>query len=178
MFEAVLDDLPTVCTPAGGRRCRPGKVHGDKGYDYRHCRAYLTRRGIKVRIARRGVESSERLGRHRWKAERTIAWLFGCRRLRVRYDRASERFYAFAMLACARLCYNRRVSADTDHPPRSPPTSPVPKCPLNSRLQVGSARAAHRRSPAAFTARRPAKASLGSALAVLTRWRWPVQLPT
>jgi hypothetical protein len=31
MFEAVLDDLPTVCTPAGGRRCRPGKVHGDKG---------------------------------------------------------------------------------------------------------------------------------------------------
>jgi len=130
MFEAVLDDLPTVCTPAGGRRCRPGKVHGDKGYDYRHCRAYLTRRGIKVRIARRGVESSERLGRHRWKAERTIAWLFGCRRLRVRYDRASERFYAFAMLACARLCYNRRVSADTDHPPRSPPTSPVPKCPL------------------------------------------------
>jgi len=135
MFEAVLDDLPTVCTPAGGRRCRPGKVHGDKGYDYRHCRAYLTRRGIKVRIARRGVESSERLGRHRWKAERTIAWLFGCRRLRVRYDRASERFYAFAMLACARLCYNRRVSADTDHPPRSPPTSPVPKCPLrNDRL--------------------------------------------
>ena len=131
MFEAVLDDLPTVCTPAGGRRCRPGKVHGDKGYDYRHCRAYLTRRGIKVRIARRGVESSERLGRHRWKAERTIAWLFGCRRLRVRYDRASERFYAFAMLACARLCYNRRVSADTDHPPRSPPTSPVPKCPLS-----------------------------------------------
>ena len=139
MFEAVLDDLPTVCTPAGGRRCRPGKVHGDKGYDYRHCRAYLTRRGIKVRIARRGVESSERLGRHRWKAERTIAWLFGCRRLRVRYDRASERFYAFAMLACARLCYNRRVSADTDHPPRSPPTSPVPKCPLSTGPQRSSA---------------------------------------
>jgi hypothetical protein len=64
-----------------------------------------------VRIARRGVESSIRLGRHRWKAERTIAWLFGCRRLRVRYDRSSERFFAFALLACARLCYNRCVSA-------------------------------------------------------------------
>jgi len=146
MFEAVLDDLPTVCTPAGGRRCRPGKVHGDKGYDYRHCRAYLTRRGIKVRIARRGVESSERLGRHRWKAERTIAWLFGCRRLRVRYDRASERFYAFAMLACARLCYNRRVSADTDHPPRSPPTSPVPKCPLST-VMLGASPSAEQGKP-------------------------------
>jgi transposase len=57
------------------------------------------------------VESSARLGRHRWKAERTIAWLFGCRRLRVGYDRSSERFFAFAMLACARLCYNRCVNA-------------------------------------------------------------------
>ena len=40
-------------------------------------------------------------------AERTIAWLAGCRRLRIRYDRSSERFFAFAMLACDRLCYNR-----------------------------------------------------------------------
>jgi len=43
------------------------------------------------------------VGRHRWKAERTIAWLAGCRRLRMRYDRGSERFFAFAMLGCARF---------------------------------------------------------------------------
>ena len=66
-----------------------------------------------MRIARCGVESSDRLGRHRWKAERTIAWLVGCRRLRVRYDRSSERFYAFAMLAGDRLCYNRLPCATT-----------------------------------------------------------------
>jgi transposase len=60
-----------------------------------------------VRIARCGIESSTRLGRHRWKAERSIAWLAGCRRLRVRYDRDSERFLAFVVLACGRLCYNR-----------------------------------------------------------------------
>jgi hypothetical protein len=30
MFEAVLDDLPAVRTPAGRRRCRPEKVHADK----------------------------------------------------------------------------------------------------------------------------------------------------
>jgi transposase len=107
VFEALLDDLPAVRTPAGGRRCRPAKVHADKAYDHRRCRGYLTRRGIKVRIARCGIESSQRLGRHRWTAERSIAWLAGCRRLRVRYDRDSERFFAFAMLACARLGYNR-----------------------------------------------------------------------
>jgi transposase len=107
VFEALLDDLPTVRTPAGGRRCRPEKVHADKAYDHRRCRGYLTRRGIKVRIARWGIESSQRLGRHRWKAERTIAWLAGCRRLRIRYDRDSERFFAFVLLAGDRLCYNR-----------------------------------------------------------------------
>jgi transposase len=107
VVEALLDDLPPVRTPAGRRRCRPDKCHADKAYDHRRCRAYLTRRGIKVRIARRGIDSSKRLGRHRWKAERTIAWLAGCRRLRIRYDRDSERFFGFAMLACGRPCDNR-----------------------------------------------------------------------
>jgi hypothetical protein len=37
----------------------------------------------------------------------------GGRRLRIRYDRDSERFYAFAMLACDRLCYNRLSCAVT-----------------------------------------------------------------
>jgi transposase len=113
VFEALLDDLPPVRTPAGRRRCRPDKCHADKAYDHRRCRGYLSGRGIKVRIARRGIESSQRLGRHRWKAERTIAWLAGCRRLRIRYDRSSERFFAFAMLACDRLCYNRLPCATT-----------------------------------------------------------------
>jgi transposase len=86
-------------------------------YDHRRCRGYLSTRGIKVRIARCGIESSQRLGRHRWKAERSIAWLAGCRRLRVRYDRDSERFFAFVMLACDRLCYNRLPCAATARSP-------------------------------------------------------------
>jgi transposase len=117
VFEALLDDLPKVRTPAGGRRCRPDKCHADKAYDHHRCRSYLTHRGIKVRIARCGIESSKRLGRHRWKAERSIAWLAGCRRLRIRYDRDSERFFAFAMLACDRLCYNRLPCAATARSP-------------------------------------------------------------
>jgi transposase len=52
------------------------------------------------------IESSQRLGRHRWVIERTGAWLGGWRRLRIRYERSSERFYALAMLACAVLCFS------------------------------------------------------------------------
>jgi transposase len=65
----------------------------------------------------RAAARPDRLGRHRWKAERTIAWLAGCRRLRVRYDPDSERFFAFAMLACGRLCYNRLPCAATARSP-------------------------------------------------------------
>jgi len=31
VFEALVDDIPRVRTPAGGRRSRPDKVHADKG---------------------------------------------------------------------------------------------------------------------------------------------------
>jgi IS5 family transposase len=106
MFEAVLDDVPPILMPTGRRRRRPGKVHADKAYDHRRCRRYLRRRGIRPRIARRGVESSARLGRYRWTIERTGAWLGGWRRLRIRYERSAERFFALAMLACSVICYN------------------------------------------------------------------------
>jgi IS5 family transposase len=70
MFQAVVEDIPPVRTPSGRRRTRPGKLHADKGYDSRANRAYLRRGGIRARIARRGIEPSTRLGRHRWKVER------------------------------------------------------------------------------------------------------------
>jgi IS5 family transposase len=79
MFQAVLEDVPPIRTPSGRRRTRPGKVHADKAYDSGANRAYLRRRGIRPRIARRGVESSVRLGRHRWRIERALSWLsFRC----------------------------------------------------------------------------------------------------
>jgi transposase len=43
--------------------------------------------GISPRIARKGAESSEKLGRRRWIVERTLAWLNQFRRLVIRYDR-------------------------------------------------------------------------------------------
>ena len=80
----------------------------DKGYDARRCRAYLRRRGITPRIARRGIESSQRLGRQRWRLERALSWLSCFRRLRVRWDRDSGRFFAFVLLACTLVCFNQR----------------------------------------------------------------------
>ena len=106
LLEALIDDLPAIRMATGRRRRRPGKLHGDKAYDSRGNRRLLRGRGIVARIARRGVESSQRLGRVRWKAERTIGWLFGCRRLRVRYERSDARFYAFVLLACSLLSFH------------------------------------------------------------------------
>jgi IS5 family transposase len=51
------------------------------GYDFPSCRRALRGRGITPRVARRGVESSTRLGGHRRKVEGSLAWLLANRRL-------------------------------------------------------------------------------------------------
>ena len=107
VFQAVVADIPPIRTPAGRRRTRPAKVHADKGDDSRANRAYLGRRGIRARIARRQIESSARLGRHRWKVERALSWLSCFRRLQVRWDRDAGRWFAFVLVACAVVCFNR-----------------------------------------------------------------------
>jgi transposase len=107
LLEPLVDAIPPIRRPTGqpGRpRFRPKKLHGDKGYDYPHPRRALRRRGIIPRIARRGVDSSERLGRHRWIVERTIAWLLAYRRLAVRYDRQTTTVLGLLHLACSLIC--------------------------------------------------------------------------
>jgi transposase len=105
----MVDAVPAIRGPGGrpGRpRRRPAKLHCDKGYDYPRCRRALRRRGITPRIARRGVESSQRLGRHRYVVERSLAWLVGYRRLQVRYERRADILLGFVQLACALICLN------------------------------------------------------------------------
>jgi hypothetical protein len=78
LLEPMVDAVPPIKGPRGrpGRpRKRPAKLHGEKGDDYPRCRRALRRRGIMPRIARRGIESSQRLGRHRYVVERSLAWL-------------------------------------------------------------------------------------------------------
>ena len=105
VFEPLLDAIPPIRQPNGRRRKRPDKLHADKGYDIPRCRRALTQRHIRVRIARKGIDSSQRLGRHRWVVERTLAWLNHFRRLRVRDERRADIHQAFLTLGCALVCF-------------------------------------------------------------------------
>ena len=106
MLEEMLDAIVPIRGRRGRPRKRPDKLHADKGYDFPRCRRALRKRRIIPRIARRGIESSQRLGRHRWVVERTLAWLNRFRRLKVRYERRADIHQAFLSLGCALICWN------------------------------------------------------------------------
>ena len=107
LFAELLDAIPALKRRGPGRpQRRPRKVHADKGYDFAKCRRACWARGITPRIARRGIESKERLGRHRWVVERDFAWLNALRRLRTRYDRRASQYVGFLHLGCALICWN------------------------------------------------------------------------
>jgi transposase len=106
MLETMLDTVSSIRRPRGRPRKRPEKLHADKAYDDKKCRAALRRRGIKTPIARKGIESSEKLGRHRWVVERTLAWLAKYRRLTIRYERRDDIHEAFLHLGCSIVCLN------------------------------------------------------------------------
>jgi IS5 family transposase len=104
MFEDMLDAIPAIGGKPGHPLSRPEKCHADKGYDYPRCREACRRRRILPRIARRGVESSGQLGKHRWVVERSFAWLNRFRRLTIRYERRADIHYALTSLACSVIC--------------------------------------------------------------------------
>ena len=100
-LEEVVDAVPAIRQCAG----RPTKLHADKGYVFAFCRQALRRRAIIPRIARRGIESSERLGRYRWVVKRTLAWFARFRRLAVRYERRADIFSALHHIAASLICW-------------------------------------------------------------------------
>ncbi|MFH8739402.1 IS5 family transposase [Streptomyces sp. NPDC017964] len=106
-LEPLVRGIPPIRSRRGPRLRRPAKLHADKAYDNRHLRQWLRLRHITPRIARKGVETSQKLGRHRWTIERTMAWLAGCRRLHRRYERQAIHFLAFTSIACTLICYRR-----------------------------------------------------------------------
>jgi transposase len=109
VFEAMIDAIPPIKQPRGGRRHRPTKLHADEAYDNPRCRAFLRQRRITNRIARIGIESKTKLGRHRWVVERTFAWLHQYRRLQVRYERRADIHHAFLTLAGTLICFHALV---------------------------------------------------------------------
>ncbi len=105
MMIPVLDAIPPIEGPRGRPRNKPVKVHADKGYDYQRCRRALRERRIIDRIARRGIESKTRLGKHRWVVERAFAWLKAFRRLQIRYERIERVHKAFLVIGCIMICW-------------------------------------------------------------------------
>jgi transposase len=106
-LQPLIDAIPPIMVPRrrpGWPRKRPTKLHGDKAYDSSPLRRALCARGITPRLARRRINSSERLGRYRRVVERTQAWLPGCRRLGVRYERRADLLRGLLHLACALIC--------------------------------------------------------------------------
>ncbi|MGW1376957.1 hypothetical protein ACWD6P_22170 [Streptomyces sp. NPDC002446] len=123
-LKPLIRGIPAVRSRRGPRRRRPVKLRADKAYfsyfSAEHL-VWLRERGLVARIARPGIESGERLGRHRWKIERSIVWRFGYRRLTVRYEtvryeRKGSRFLAFLAfigLAAALTCYEKLAKLAT-----------------------------------------------------------------
>ncbi|MFI6475984.1 transposase [Streptomyces sp. NPDC050516] len=112
-LKPLILGIPAIRSRRGSRRRRPVKLRADKASFSAEHLAWLRERGLVARIARPGIESGERLGRHRWKIERSIAWLFGYRRLTVRYERKGSHFLAFLGLAAALTCYKKLATLAT-----------------------------------------------------------------
>lgn len=118
----MLDAVQPIRQCRGRPRRRSAKLHADKAYDHAACRLACRARGVTPRIARRGVDRSDRLGRHRppepsgsgpfgigsaqgrWVVERTLAWLARFRRIAVRYERRADICEAFHHLTAAVIC--------------------------------------------------------------------------
>lgn len=112
-LKPLVKAIPAIRSRRGPRRRKPSKLHADKAYDHTELRVWLRRRGIIVRIARKGIETSKKLGKHRWVIERSIAWLFGYHRLNIRYDRNANHFSAFLTLAATLTCYKKLARSTT-----------------------------------------------------------------
>ncbi|AUA17242.1 Transposase DDE domain protein [Streptomyces malaysiensis subsp. malaysiensis] len=112
-FKPLIRAIPAVRPRRRPRRRRPVKIRADKAHFSAVHLAWLRGRDLVPRIARPGVESGERLGRHRWKIERSISRLFGYRRPTVRYERKGSHFLAFLGPAAALTCYKKLAKLTT-----------------------------------------------------------------
>ncbi|MCX5060202.1 IS5 family transposase [Streptomyces sp. NBC_00461] len=86
----LLDKIPAVAGVVGRPRRRPDMLFADRGYDHDKYRRLLRERGIRPAIAERGQPHGTGLGTFRWVVERTISWLHGFRRLRIRWERRDD----------------------------------------------------------------------------------------
>jgi transposase len=104
-------DFPEVGGKPGRPRTRPKKLYADAGFDCEATRSILRWLGIEPHIRHRDGEHGSHLGRVRWVVERTISWIKGLRRMRVRYDRSETSIDAWTTIAAAVVCLNILMDA-------------------------------------------------------------------
>jgi len=97
--------FPRVGGKPGRPKELPDELYADRGYDSESTRWLLRWLGIEPKIAKRRTPHGSGLGTVRWVVERTISWLKGLRRMRVRYDRLGVIRDAFTTLAASVICY-------------------------------------------------------------------------
>ena len=95
---AFIDRAPRCCA-----RARPADTHTLRN-DW----------GLRstVGIARIGIESKQRLGKHRWVVEGTMASMHSYRKLSPRHDRTAETIPALATLPITITCARRLPKPD------------------------------------------------------------------
>jgi hypothetical protein len=97
--------FPKIRGKPGAPKTRPRKLYADRGYDSAAARVISRWLGIKAVIARRNREHGSGLGKVRWVMERTISWLKGMPRMRLRYDRLAMMQMAWNALAASVICF-------------------------------------------------------------------------
>jgi transposase len=98
-------DFPQVGGKVGRPQEYPNELYADAGYDSEATRWLLRWLGIEPKINKRRTEHGSGLGKVRWVVERTISWLKGLRRIRIRYDRRIEIQEAWNTLAASVICF-------------------------------------------------------------------------
>jgi transposase len=91
---------------------RPDELYADRGFASEATRWILAWLGIAPPIAKRRTAPGSGLGKIRWVVERTISWLKGRRRLRIRYDRLAVMPGVWNTLAACVICF--RLLHDDD----------------------------------------------------------------
>lgn len=102
----IVVEFPIIGGKPGRPKEHPDELFADRGYDNDWSRALLQWLGITPKIARRKTEHGSGLGKTRWVVERTIAWIKGLRRMRVRYDRLLAIRNAWTTLAACVVCFH------------------------------------------------------------------------
>jgi len=106
-----VQQIPEVGGQPGRPKSHPDDLYADAGYDSEPRRQILRFLGIEPHIRYKNGEHGSHLGKVRWVVERTISWLKGLRRMRVRYDRSDTVIDAFTTLAAAMICFQMTQAA-------------------------------------------------------------------